>query len=146
MTPTFKTFANWPHKLTGGQIKTPARGQALPGHDNRYATAAGICKVSHTKNRAIRAGTYQIHPNDGSKPFTISLKGREAWALDQLMEAGVKGCTPIANPAPRWSAYVFDLRERGVPIETIHEPHGGEFSGTHGRYILRAQVVKREAL
>jgi hypothetical protein len=127
--------------MTGGQIKTPARGQALPGHDNRYATAADISKVSQVKNRAKRAGTYQIQPVDG-EPFTIAAKGREAWALERLMEAGANGCTPITQPAPRWSSYVHKLRERGVPIETIHEPHGGEFSGTHGRYILRAQVVK----
>jgi hypothetical protein len=29
-----------------------------------------------------------------------------------------------------------------VPIETVTEPHSGEFSGTHGRYVLRADVVK----
>ena len=28
--------------MSGGQIKTPVRGQAQPGQDNRFATAAGI--------------------------------------------------------------------------------------------------------
>lgn len=58
------------------------------------------------------------------------------------MEAGAKGCTPITNPAPRWSGYVGKLRGYGVPIETIREKHGGEFAGTHARYVLRARVVK----
>ncbi len=128
--------------MSGGQMKTPARGQAQPGQDNRSATAAGISKVSQPKGRAKRAGLYQIHPEGPKEPFTINIKGREAWALDQLVEAGAMGCTPITNPAPRWSGYVFDLRERGVPIDTLHEPHGGEFAGTHGRYILRAHVVR----
>ena len=28
--------------MSGGQIKTPVRGQAQPGQDNRFATAAGV--------------------------------------------------------------------------------------------------------
>lgn len=128
--------------MSGEQVKTPARGQAQPGLENRSATAAGISKVSQPKGRAKRAGLYRIYPEGDGKPFTVSLKGREAWALDQLIEAGAKGCTPITHPAPRWSGYVFDLRGHGIPIETIHEKHGGEFAGTHGRYILRARVVK----
>lgn len=128
--------------MNGGQMKTPARGQAQPGQDNRSATAAGISEVSQPKGRAKRARLYQVHPGGDGKPFTVSLKGREAWALDQLIEAGAGGCTPITHPAPRWSGYVFGMRGYGIPIETIHEPHGGEFAGTHGRYILRARVVR----
>jgi hypothetical protein len=29
----------------------------------------------------------------------------------------------------------------GVPIDTIHEKHEGEFPGTHARYVLRATVT-----
>ena len=65
----------------------------------------------------------------------------ESWALEELRRAGAQGCTPIDSPAPRWSAYVFNLRTLGVDIETIHEAHGGEFSGTHGRYVLRCRAV-----
>lgn len=71
----------------------------------------------------------------------IEVTGREAWALESLIAAGERGCTPIDNPAPRWSGYVHDLRRFGVDIETIHEPHGGAFPGTHARYVLRAPVV-----
>ena len=66
--------------------------------------------------------------------------GRDAWALQNLMRAGVKGCTPIDHPGPRWSHYVFKLRKAGFVVETIHEGHEGPFAGTHARYVLRSQV------
>ncbi len=51
------------------------------------------------------------------------------------------GCTPIDNPGPRWSAYVFNLKhEQGLLVETVHEAHKGHFPGTHARYILRSQL------
>ena len=89
--------------------------------------------------------------NSQSKKFRItvqrtdtggvqSFEGREAWALRELINAGARGCTPIDNPAPRWSHYVWLLRDTFV-IETIHEPHGGLFQGTHARYVLRSPLV-----
>lgn len=81
--------------------------------------------------------TAQLIP-DG-RPFTVS--GRNAWALLELVKAGPKGCTPIDNPGPRWSAYVFDLRtEHGLAIETVHESHYGPFPGNHARYVLRSSL------
>jgi hypothetical protein len=127
--------------MDGGQNKTPARGQAQPGQEGHKANAAGTCKVARAKGRAKCAGLYLIQP-EGGEPFTIQAKGRYAWALDRLREAGARGCTPRTEPAPRWSAYVHNLRGLGVPIETVTEPHGGEFSGTHGRYVLRCEVRK----
>ncbi|MBV7410326.1 hypothetical protein [Maritimibacter sp. DP1N21-5] len=82
---------------------------------------------------------YAVHVA-GREQSLIAVKGRDRWALTELIRAGDRGCTPIDNPAPRWSAYVHKLREMGVPIETIHEPHGGPFSGTHARYVLRGVV------
>ena len=83
-----------------------------------------------------------IHPDaDHSEPRHFSLNGREAWALRNLIEAGVTGCTPIDNPAPRWSHYVWLLRGDGFAIETIHEDHGGAFAGTHARYMLHDKVT-----
>lgn len=128
--------------MTGGQNGNPGARAAQPGQGNRYAEAAGIPKVTQAKGHAKRSRLYEIHPEGGGEPFTIEAGGREAWALDRLTEAGPRGCTPIAQPAPRWSAYVHRLRALGVPIETRHEPHGGAFAGTHGRYILRARAVK----
>jgi hypothetical protein len=72
---------------------------------------------------------------------SMNLTGRDAWALNELMRAGKRGCTPIDNPAPRWSAYIFKLRRQyGLNIETIHEGHGGDFPGNHARYVLRSPV------
>jgi hypothetical protein len=78
----------------------------------------------------------------GSDPFIIIAKGRDRWALEALIQAGLDGITPIANPAPRVSAYVHRLRRLGVPIETITEPHAGAFAGHHARYVLRATVTR----
>ena len=102
-----------------------------------HATAEGIQNIT----RKSRGGTpYRITPSAGES-FRIVVKGRDRWALEQLRRAGARGCTPIHNPAPRWSAYIFNLRERGLEIETITEPHGGEFSGHHARYVLRSGVA-----
>jgi hypothetical protein len=39
------------------------------------------------------------------------------------------------------SVMVPTLRtEYGLPIETLHETHGGPFEGIHGRYVLCASV------
>lgn len=70
------------------------------------------------------------------QPRTLKLNGRLGWAMAQLVDAGSKGVTPITRPAPRWSGYVFDLRELGIPIETIMEPHEGSYPGQHARYVL----------
>jgi hypothetical protein len=73
----------------------------------------------------------------------IIVAGRERWALESLLSAGAKGCTPIDHPAPRWSAYIHDLRrEYGLNIETISEPHQGPFAGHHGRYVLHSRVAR----
>lgn len=86
--------------------------------------------------------SYAVSNPSGEK-FAITINGRVRWALEQLIKAGRNGCTPINNPAPRWSAYVFELRQLGVEIETIHEPHGGAFAGTHARYVLRSIVFQK---
>ena len=70
----------------------------------------------------------------------LSTHGREAWCLAQLIVTGRNGVTPLERPAPRWSDYVFRLRKRGLPIETIDEPHGGTYSGHHARYRLDLPV------
>ncbi|MER8882617.1 hypothetical protein [Mesorhizobium sp. M0816] len=80
--------------------------------------------------------TVKVEP-DGE---TIHLEGRPAWAMQQLINAGQRGCTPITHPGPRWSDYTFKLRKLGFVIETEYESHGGPFAGAHGIYHLRTKV------
>ena len=126
------------------------RGQ-VPGLRIRHCTAASMEKIARFQSvineegqtfraRNVISGTwYRVEPTLG-EPFLMEVKGRVAWALDRLRDAGAKGCTPIAEPGPRWSAYVHELRQLGVEIETIREPHGAPFAGHHGRYVLRSTV------
>ena len=86
---------------------------------------------------------FTIHLDDGEE-LTVAVLGRDRWALEQLISAGPKGCTPIDNPAPRWSGYVHRLRQLGVPIETLIEAHSGPFAGHHARYVLQACVRRSE--
>lgn len=72
----------------------------------------------------------------------VTVIGRDAWALDRLMEAGEAGCTPIDQPAPRWSGYVHKIRKAGIVIETVTESHGGAYAGHHARYVLRTSVTR----
>lgn len=102
------------------------------------SAAEGKGKLARQK----RAVTFTVTPHDAdAAPMTIAVSGRVLWALERLAEAGPRGCTPITEPAPRWAAYVHTLRDLGVPIETVHEGHGGVFPGTHARYVLRATVT-----
>lgn len=91
----------------------------------------------------LRCGVarYSIAMPDG-QIHQIAVKGRNRWALDALIDAGTTGCTPLHNPAPRWSAYVWNLRQMGLHIDTVHEHHDGPYSGTHGRYVLRCTVTR----
>ena len=72
---------------------------------------------------------------------TITVIGRDAWALQCLVDSGERGVTPLDTPGPRWSGYVHNLRKAGLVIETVHEGHGGPFPGSHGRYVLRSPVT-----
>jgi hypothetical protein len=71
----------------------------------------------------------------------LTFTGREAWALQRLIDAGSVGVTTLDHPAPRWSHYLYKLRKAGLVITTDYEPHSGPFPGTHGRYRLKALVT-----
>lgn len=79
-------------------------------------------------------------PDGGQLTFI----GRDAWALRQLMAAGTSGVTPIDQPAPRWSHYIYKLRKAGIVISTEHIAHAGPFPGTHGRYRLETKLIVLE--
>lgn len=112
-----------------------------PGRGNRSATAAGTPSISRRKVSRNAGGTVYVVTPSAGEAFRIVVNGRTQWALDRLRAAGATGCTPIVTPGPRWAAYVHKLRRMGVEIETLHEPHDGEFPGTHARYVLRAVVT-----
>ena len=79
--------------------------------------------------------------NPNGDTFSLTLEGRNRWAMMCLIEAGQTGCAPIKQPAPRWSAYIHNLREMGVEIKTKIERHGGTFAGNHGVYVLLAEAA-----
>lgn len=120
--------------------KTPLMRQHEKGLKN--------CSNDSPSNETVPSKSSQVQQNQSARkafrveqgdnfPIKIWVSGRNRWALEQLIEAGPKGVTPISHPGPRWSAYVHNLRQIcGLDIETIHEPHGGPFSGTHARYVL----------
>jgi hypothetical protein len=93
-------------------------------------------------NNAVTGLRVAVNGDDSRQ---IDLTGRDAWAAHQLIEAGDVGCTPINNPAPRWSHYVWKLRGQGIDVETITEPHGGAYSGSHARYVLKTPLRIIEA-
>jgi hypothetical protein len=113
-----------------------------PGRVDCHALAADTRTIPHRKPARHYSGSAYLVKTTSDDTFPIVVSGRVRWALDQLRKAGTAGCTPIDSPAPRWSAYIFELRGIGVEIDTLHEPHTGEFSGTHGRYVLRSTVTR----
>ncbi len=77
----------------------------------------------------------------GDSPRMICPKGQNRWALEALMAAGPKGCTPICAPGPRWAVCVHKLRKLGAAIDAITETHDGPFSGHHDRYVLACSLM-----
>ena len=72
---------------------------------------------------------------------TYYLRGRKAWALRMLYKAGIVGVLPTDFPAPRWSNYIFDLRQMGFTIQTVRESQWGFYtSSTRTRYKLWTDV------
>lgn len=123
-------------------MKAPARWKAQPGHVDRKAATAGTLTIArHRASRHSGGTAYRVTPSEG-EAFRIVVSGRVQWALDRLREAGPTGCTTLKQPAPRLSAYVFSLREMGIEIETITEPHDGDFPGHHGQYVLHSTVTR----
>lgn len=99
---------------------------------------AGVNSRNENANKKF-AITVRTAAKGEKRGEVLSFVGREAWALRELIRAGDAGCTPIDNPAPRWSHYIWLLRET-FDIETVVEDHGGPFAGHHARYVLRDDV------
>ena len=104
-------------------------------------TTAAAARSPHvntdTRGRPVR---FVVYEGDGDSR-SITPRGRDAWALGEMITAGADGCTPITHVGPRWSHYIWKLRTvYGLAIESVEEQHGGEFSGRHVRYVLRSRV------
>ena len=100
-------------------------------------TIAGLAQLGGMSGNALYLRSITVRLNDSSHTFS----GRLAWTLSELIAAGSAGCTPITNPAPRWSDYVRKLRKAGLNIETVWEKHGGAYPGNHARYVLRTTIT-----
>lgn len=72
----------------------------------------------------------------GECPRTFDLDGRLGWTLFQLAETGQRGITSLERPALRLASYVYQLRQKGIPIDTEMEEHGGAYRGRHALYRL----------
>ena len=77
----------------------------------------------------------------GDDDRELILKGRSAWTLSKLKEAGQRGITVLDNPAPALACYIHKLRLQGIEISTEMERHGGEFAGHHARYRLQTELT-----
>ena len=96
--------------------------------------------MTNTAKAVWNYAPFRVVKTDGTETQII-VKGRDRWALECLIAAGPKGCTPIDHPGPRWSAYKFNLKELGVEIDKITEMHDGPFQGHHARYVLVSRVT-----
>src|SRR5258708_8356336 len=76
---------------------------------------------SSTGKRACVA--FIVHDGDG-RVRQIEPVGRDAWALGELVLAGIDGCTPIDQPGPRCSHYVWKPRTmHGLDVDTTTQQH-----------------------
>ncbi|ATB03598.1 hypothetical protein [Sinorhizobium meliloti] len=82
--------------------------------------------------------------DNGEPGLPITVVGRDAWCLRELVRAGSRGITSLENPAPRIAHYVWKLRKLGFAIESVPEVHGGQFPGSHSRYRLHSEVLLSE--
>jgi hypothetical protein len=111
-------------------------------HASGFSVSAELTasKPDHTRySRTAKASRIIFEGANG--PVRMTIKGRELWALRELIRVGAQGLTSIESPAPRLAAYIFKLRARGLIISTIREQHGGEYPGHHARYVLRTPVA-----
>jgi hypothetical protein len=106
-----------------------------------FAVTAQRTSSTPRPSTTKRGRRITFNVTEGEDVRVINPAGRDAWAVGELIFAGVAGCTPIDNPGPRWSGYVHKLKRiYGLDIETITEMHGGEYAGKHARYVLRSRV------
>ncbi|RUZ75627.1 hypothetical protein EN943_20115 [Mesorhizobium sp. M7A.F.Ca.US.006.01.1.1] len=78
---------------------------------------------------------------------TVTLDGRAAWMMRELVKVGKRGVTTLELPTGvRVSHYILLLRKAGFTISSPREAHGGPFPSTHSRYKLETSVTILEDL
>jgi hypothetical protein len=92
----------------------------------------------------MSGGIIKLRVRIGDDGPERTLIGRDAWALNMLIERGEAGATPIDAVGPRWSHYIWKIRAAGIVVETIREKHGGDYSGQHARYVLHSPLTVLE--
>ena len=114
-----------------------------PGSRCTAHRASGV-EIRKTDARTIAnrsaAGKACICFDGADGPCSPVIGGRDLQTLQALAERSANGLSSLEFPAMRLAAYVFNLRELGLDIETIREKHDGPFPGWHGRYVLHSQV------
>jgi len=91
--------------------------------------------------KGLRNSTSYICFRVGHEKALLVAKGRVAWCLKELLNAGDFGITGYEGRAPRVAAYIHTLRSfYHLEIETELEPHGGSYPGRHARYRLRSEI------
>lgn len=91
-----------------------------------------------TRKRLYPKLKYRLTGRPGS---ACRICGRDAETLIMLAQCGDKGVTAYdfaGGPPYRLSAYVKNLRDTGLNIETKRERHD---CGSHARYVLHTPVT-----
>lgn len=111
------------------------------------ATSPNASRVNRTQRKAalpqpkLQRIKVQIKIRRLDSGQALTVKGRDAQTILFLLERGPIGATSGEFSAMGWgrrtSAYVFNLRRRGLEIETQYEEIGDAFVG---RYILRTAI------
>lgn len=85
------------------------------------------------RKRALPIVHYRFDGPDQAKHSASGREGETLLLLDKHGKAGVTAFAFPGGPAFRLSAYIKNLRDMGLDIETFREPHD---CGWHGRYVL----------
>jgi hypothetical protein len=83
----------------------------------------------------------ELHVKIEGSPNVRVMVGRFAQTAWWLNQAGETGISSLHFPGLRLSHCIKILRDDyAVSIETEREPHGGDYPGRHGRYLLRSRL------
>lgn len=105
------------------------------------ANGAGRVVQSPDDKKGLHNSTCYICFRVGPEKALLVAKGRVAWCLKELLNAGDLGITGYDGSAPRVAAYIHTLRSLyHLEIETELETHSGSYPGRHARYRLRSEI------